>query len=172
MSTSDRLLVGLAVAAGALAWAAPAAALGSYPYDIQGQLQLSYEPPCSVCHLRANIGVGTVRTPFAISMKAQGLKSGDDSSVWNAVAQLDKDKTDSDGDGVPDTAELRAGTDPNSPANEKLSTASDPQYGCSGTTERSGRRSGFAPFIGLGFGEWLRRFRRRRGAPRRAGRLQ
>jgi MYXO-CTERM domain-containing protein len=45
-----------------------------------------------------------------------------------ALDAMEKDATDTDGDGVPDVEELRAGTDPDSPV--PGATTADPKYGC------------------------------------------
>jgi hypothetical protein len=109
----------------------PAGAVRQFPRSIQQQLALSYEPPCSLCHLKDNIGSGTVQTPFALSMRGRGLTT-DRSSVTLALDVVRSDRVDSDGDGTPDVDELIAGTDPNTAAPAPFAGRRDPSYGCGG----------------------------------------
>ena len=120
-----------------------ALAVPEYPRAITSQLQLDYEPPCSVCHLANNTGVGTVTTPFGYSMRAAGLTGDDRNSVVSALAQLKSDATDSDGDGVSDTDELIAGNDPNSKSSTSIRNAPTADYGCGVAHSRVHGTSGF-----------------------------
>ena len=88
-----------------------------FPRRIQSTLSLDYAPPCSICHQYGKTGNGTPIEPFAYSMRARGL-SGDDSTLVPALTSDEADKVDSDGDGIPDTVELKNGTDPDSVAND------------------------------------------------------
>lgn len=66
-------------------------------------------------------------TPFGTAMRSRGLTAYDDASVRTALDALEAEHKDSDGDGTPDIAELRAGTNPNAAAGEEVVV---PDYGC------------------------------------------
>ncbi|HTA88460.1 MAG TPA: thrombospondin type 3 repeat-containing protein [Polyangiaceae bacterium] len=140
----------------------PAQAKPEFPSEIQSDLKLSYLVPCSVCHIEDNTGSSTPITPFALALRARGL-SGDNGSVGTSLALLAADGVDSDGDGVTDIAELKAGTDPNSSANASLINDQEPGYGCGGSPP-TGRSEG-GPAIGSALAlAWLF-VQRRRGRP-------
>ncbi|MGA3123709.1 MAG: thrombospondin type 3 repeat-containing protein [Polyangiaceae bacterium] len=127
-----------------LASAPSAHASRSLPRNIQSDVGLNYQPPCSICHQYGKTGDGTAIEPFAWSMRARGL-TGSRKTLTPALDADESDRVDSDGDGIPDIEELRNGTDPNSPANDCIipdGTAIDdgqcspggrasPQLGCS-----------------------------------------
>lgn len=121
----SQLLVGL----GVVLCATAAPAKPEFPGVISNQLQLSYEPPCSVCHTASKTGGATITTLFGYSLRERGLTDG--RSLPSALERLDADQADSDGDGVADVSELRNGTDPNSKANASLVHVADPSFGCS-----------------------------------------
>lgn len=110
----------------ALFVAMPASATPNFPGAIQRDLQLNYTPPCTTCHNNPAGGTGTVTQPFGIKMRARGLVPEDEASLQLALTALDAEKSDVDGDGVPDIQELRLGTDPNG-VGESQET---PSYGC------------------------------------------
>lgn len=100
----------------ALVLALPFAARASesYPSRIRSDLGLSYTPQCTLCHRTNSGGRGTVTTPFGkTTMSPYGLGAGSTSKLDSVLQQMEADGVDSDGDGVGDIAELRAGTDPN-----------------------------------------------------------
>ncbi len=130
------------VAAPRIAYATP-----GFPGEIQSHLKLAAQPPssCSLCHTTGSAGgKGTVNTPFGVSVRGHGAAENDNASLDSALDAMDKDGTDSDGDGAPDITELRNATDPN--VNDVTVTKNDagqpgggaangsapepPQYGC------------------------------------------
>jgi hypothetical protein len=135
-----------------------------FPSEIQSDpdLDVTYQVPCSVCHIKDNTGSSTPITPFARALRARGL-SGDNASVRTSLAQLKADGVDSDGDGVTDVAELNAGTDPNSSANASLISDQEPGYGCGGSPP-TGRGSGGPAAATVLALTWLL-LQRRRGRP-------
>ena len=76
-------------------------------------------------------------------MVEHGLAPFDEAALKSALAAMESEKVDSDGDGVTDIAELKAGTDPNV---GKAGTPAPlrPEYGC--TISRIRPRSGGTPF--------------------------
>ncbi|WP_394829145.1 thrombospondin type 3 repeat-containing protein [Pendulispora albinea] len=111
----------------ALLVTAPASATPNFPPAIQSTLQLNAAPPCTLCHLTDSGGKGTVVTPFGRLMMQRGLVEEDETALKTALMAVEAEGKDSDGDGVGDIAELRAGTDPNTPPGGE---ASIPAYGC------------------------------------------
>jgi len=134
-----------------------------FPAQVATQLGLSYEPACSLCHVKGNTGPGTAETPVALSMKARGLQSGGRSSVSSSLTALDSDRVDSDGDGVTDVDELRMGTDPNSPEPTSFAGRADPSFGCEvGRSQERTDVLGPFPAMMLALAIWVRVRRRRR----------
>lgn len=132
---------------GTLLVAAPAGAVPRFPGEIASQLQLTYDPPCSVCHLGGKTAGVTVVTPFGYALRARGLT--DRQSLPTALTRLTDDHTDSDGDGVADTVELQNGTDPNSKVNASLIDVADPSAGCSTAPATHQSRSLLALLLGV-----------------------
>ena len=112
---------------GTFALAAPALASQEFPPHIDDTLTLGYEPVCTICHATLTGGFGTVVQPFGQAMQSRGLVAGDLTALENALAALEAEGSDVDGDGVGDIQELRNGSDPNS-----ASGGDDPEYGCIG----------------------------------------
>lgn len=93
----------------------PAFATAEFPGAIQTHLSLAAPPPqsCALCHTNGITGAGTVNTPIGRAMRMNGLLANDTASLIASLDALETAVTDSDGDGVGDVAELRAGTNPN-----------------------------------------------------------
>jgi hypothetical protein len=168
MKTPRTMLVVVGLVSGAAALLpASAQATQKFPSAIYNYLGTSftvkpYLPPCSLCHSRGSTGPGTAQTPFALSAKARGLVPSDTPSMNAALAAMDTDEVDSDGDGVPDIQELRDGTDPNTPGDVSLVSESGPNAGCGGNTKPRSSRLAGVPGIGLSLLPLLRRARRRK----------
>jgi hypothetical protein len=105
-----------------------------YPITIQMQLGLARAPDCTLCHRDDNGGIGTVIRPFGRTMIERfGLTGGSNiAALKSAIEGDDAEHVDSDGDGVPDIDELRAGTDPNvGVSGIESSDVPLPETGCS-----------------------------------------
>jgi hypothetical protein len=76
----------------------------------------------------------TATKPFGQTMFKAGTAGGNPPSMLAALAKVEADGTDSDFDGTPDVTELRAGEDPNVPAEGAMITPHEeiplPQTGC------------------------------------------
>ena len=83
-------------------------------------------PPCTICHTTPNGGLGTATKPLAVYLRSRGLVAEDEASLRNALTAAAGERHDTDQDGVIDTDELKAGTDPNG-AGADLPPV---QYGC------------------------------------------
>lgn len=105
----------LALIALSLAVLTPAAAqaTASFPFTVQADLSLSYEPPCTICHDTLSGGTGTVTRDFGKAMRTHGLAAGNTDSVGSALTGLETDNVDSDCDGTIDVQQLKDGRDPN-----------------------------------------------------------
>ena len=144
-----RLVLAVSVLAGGLAHGS-----SIYPPEIRAHLSLSYTPPCTLCHQTESGGFGTVTTPFGKSMMARGLVAQNLASLDTALDALAAEHTDSDGDGVSDIDELKAGTDPNVPGGGAVTP---PTYGC---LDASGQRASPLALLPLALAWVLLRVRR------------
>jgi hypothetical protein len=95
-----------------------ARATPTFPDAIQRALTAAQAPPCAICHAGGVTGRGTVTTAFGQAIRARGLVANDETSLGKALAQMEADRVDSNGDGVLDVDELRAGEDPNAGAGQ------------------------------------------------------
>lgn len=134
-------------------------AVPEFPRGIERNLSLDYEPPCFLCHVKDKTGLGTAESPFALSMRDLGLSADDHNSLTTALTALTNEKIDSDGDGVDDIDELKAGTDPNTDAPASLRSPTEPSLGCRATPYR---RDTSAPLAVFGVVLLLRFVGRRR----------
>ena len=106
----------------------PARARPEFPDEIAVAVGGDVAPACSLCHLDGKTSGITAVTPFVLALKQRGF-DGKRASLRSALAQMEADGVDTDGDGAGDVAELRAGTDPSSPVPGAPSVG--PDYGCS-----------------------------------------
>lgn len=110
----------------ALAFATP-----DFPSAMEGAVPMPCAPTCVVCHTTAAGGAGTITQPFGVAMVDRGLIAYDVASLEAALAAVEADGVDSDGDGTGDVAELAEGADPNGVAD--FCAVPAPEYGCFGT---------------------------------------
>ena len=108
---------------------APAVAFGSrdFPEELQSAADMPCRPACTLCHADPSGGTGTVVEPFGRAMRLRGLRGKHASTIAPALAVLESDGADSDGDGMGDVAELAAGQNPNVEGDDSLC---GPTYGC------------------------------------------
>jgi hypothetical protein len=116
----------IAILAAVMLSALPASASPTYPEALAGQLELSCAPACTLCHDTMEGGSLTANQPFGIAARRLRLASGNTEQLFQVIAQLEANGTDSDGDGTGDVAELRAGGNPNDPDNEPLGCYTPP----------------------------------------------
>ena len=134
-----RVLLAATVLASGLAHAS-----SSFPPEIRSHLGLSYTPDCSLCHANGQTGFGTVTTPFGTSMRSRGLVAQNLSSLDTALDALAAEQKDSDGDGVGDIDELKAGSDPNVAGGGSFPP---PTYGCFDVSGQPGSPLALLPVL-------------------------
>jgi hypothetical protein len=116
-----------AAAFGALTLSAlSASASPTYPEALAGQLELGCAPACTLCHDSTAGGPATANRPFGITARRLGLFSGNTEQLFQVIAQMEANGTDSDGDGTGNVAELRAGGNPNDPGTTPLGCYTPP----------------------------------------------
>lgn len=108
-----------------LLFARTALASAIYPGEIYNHLGLEVAPPCAYCHQDGVTGLGTVQTPFGLTLYERGLRNNDPDNLTALLDEIEAEEVDSDGDGVSDVQELLDGTDPNVDDAGPV-----PQYGC------------------------------------------
>jgi hypothetical protein len=135
-----------------LGFASPVHAFEDYADEIKLILELPDKPSCTFCHTRNDQGFAG-DTLFSDSLKDRGLsRRGGLPSVRRAISVVDEMNIDSDGDGVGDIDELRAGANPNDARDKGLPPPDD----CSVATGSTGRTRHISllSWLLLGFG-WL-----------------
>lgn len=140
------------------------AASDNYPFEIQKKLGID-QPDCTLCHRDDKGGTGTVVTLFGVSLEGFGAVGKNPSSLDNALDEDAASNCDSDGDGVPDIAELMAGTDP-SDGPGGVCGAPAPKHGCDASIAGrapGGRWAAHAVLLVAGLFVFRRARRRRRG---------
>jgi hypothetical protein len=105
----------------------------SFPPVIRTELGLDAAPSCGLCHASTS-GGGEVTKAFGKATKAAGTVKFNDATLKAALTKLATDKTDSDGDGQGDIAELKAGTDPNVSNPGAVPTTTPPAAGSSSSS--------------------------------------
>jgi len=100
------VVVGMLLATGARA-------SEEFPLVVQNELGVKKAPDCTLCHQTELGGENTATQPFGRTMQKFGAVKKNDDSLKAALDRDDSEGTDSDGDCIPDTDELRAGTNPN-----------------------------------------------------------
>jgi hypothetical protein len=126
-----RLIALVTLVAGLLVCAS-AAATPNFPPVIQQILSAPASPACSLCHVGGVTQRGTVNTAFGAAMRQRGLVAYEEAALRSALDQMQRDAVDSNGNGVTDIEELKAGKDPNAGA----ANVDPPQYGCVGYIAR------------------------------------
>lgn len=89
----------------------------TFPEALRKQLGLAEivgpAPGCQLCHRDDAGGLKTATKPLGRALLAAGAQGGSVPSLLDALQSLEQNGSDSDGDGLPDVTELRAGTSPN-----------------------------------------------------------
>jgi hypothetical protein len=153
MTAPFRFALVALLGAAACLFTSRARASESYPEAIERALGTPCPPACTTCHTSASGGELTANTPFGISARRAGLHCCDTSELFDVLATMESNGTDSDMDGTPDIEELRAGTDPNAlegklecyvpPEEEGCAIRRAPAHG------RDGSLSAFATVVAL-----------------------
>ena len=163
------VLLGVALSLSAV----PARASATFPEALRKKLGLAQivgpAPGCRLCHQDDLGGLKTATKPLGRSLLTAGAMATNVPSLLAAVTTLENDGTDSDHDGTPDIAELKAGADPNvfdstdgtpAPPVEEVPL---PETGCSlvgsGIVDRAGAWAALAVAVAFGLALSRRRLR-------------
>lgn len=137
MSLRTAIRIG-ALALPLLLGARPVSASPAFPDVVKGELGLANAPSCTVCHDTPAGGFGTATTAFSTYLRSRGLRAGDAASLRTALAAASGERHDSNGDGVADVDELKAGRDPSGVAAD---AQRPPEFGCGARVAPSSPRS-------------------------------
>lgn len=151
MRKPSRVFLGLILLVTLPCWGTP-----NFPSATQSHLKLSYQPDCSICHTHGAAENGTVTTPFGLSMRMRGLRAYDVASLDTALDALAAEKTDSNGDGIPDIQEIIDGKSPNEVTAGIGAGAPPVQYGCSSSPEVFGGHPLSKWFVLMTLAVWMR----------------
>jgi len=137
--------------------ATPARSDQHLPAYLQSRFNLACTPDCTLCHSRALGGPGFARD--AVTATGQVVKGGlhdrlascpsfvpTDPSTYDTAFNNCLASSDTDGDGVKDLDEFKAGTDPNDGASGAEICGNGPTYGCV-RVARSGSIDGVALLV-------------------------
>jgi hypothetical protein len=134
-----RVFFRLSVVLFAMLFSKGARATPDFPLILRSRFNIATDPAlmCTLCHRSAIGGAGMVTKPFGITLMKHGLMAFDSAGFSRILTEMETNGDDSDGDGVGDIAELKAGTDPN--VNDVTGEAGEqPRYGCFCNTPRGG----------------------------------
>ena len=129
MSISRQKLAGWCVAASSALYCGTVRAHSTFPTLIQTDLDMPCLPACTICHKDNLGGFGSVTMAFGKSAQLAGLNFSD-ASLRPTLDKMERAGTDSDGDGIGDIVELRAGQDPNGTVDLCSQAALAARYGC------------------------------------------
>jgi cytochrome c1 len=127
-----------------------ALATPNFPGVVRSTYELTYAPPCAMCHSNGVTGIGTVNTEFGKAVRARATVAGDADSLRAALKSIESEQVDSDGNGTPDSEQLQAGLNPNDASQSFVETSADggaaapaePTTGCGQVAPRSASRRG------------------------------
>jgi MYXO-CTERM domain-containing protein len=143
------LVLGASLALAMALVVAPAAATPEFPKKIRDTLSLTYDPPCELCHEYGNTGIGSLRTPFGLTIRSYAVSGDDPQTLVTTLGQMKTDRIDSDGDGKLDVDELTGNptaTPPVPPSNPNARAPGDtpwptstiPAAGCATSSSAGG----------------------------------
>jgi len=137
-----RRFLGLGLSLGIALVSSTAFASSGFPLKIQATLMSTADVPCIVCHDTDEGGKGSVNRAFGRRMVGYGLVGGDEQGLATLLLSLRNMQDDTDGDGIGDIDELKAGTNPNinDITGEEAQDYPPPVYGC-----HAGGRAGAWP---------------------------
>lgn len=130
----------IALALAALVAAAPAWGVPDRREQLQAELAPPCDLQCTVCHDTNAGGGGTARKGFVQELLLRGFDVSSSASLADALAAMEAEGVDSDGDDVPDLTEIAAGMDPNSGSDSAALCGAGapptPAYGCARVAPR------------------------------------